>query len=229
MSSKKKSLYDDYFNTHFNVMYNGVFSDAYDTYDNRYNWCHYDYINFIKYDRSKRKYVNVSNKYILVAMFAKTRLEERSKIEELAYDVVLPFECIKSSLPSGLPEPILNIIYLFYRQSHPCVRELQEWFGENSNNKNYHDNEYEAQRSLILEFADIDKYFPGGVDISSNYFKSHDVVYDTDDTPRQVEIKSSKNLLDYLKQHTIPYELSLPYYEGETMIDYGIPFESDSD
>ena len=94
MSSKKKSLYDDYFNTHFNVMYNGVFSDAYDTYDNRYNWCHYDYINFIKYDRSKRKYVNVSNKYILVAMFAKTRLEERSQIEELAYDVVLPFECI---------------------------------------------------------------------------------------------------------------------------------------
>ena len=49
--------------------------------------------------------------------------------------------------------------YSFYNSLQPCVRELQDWFGENSDTKNYHDGQYEAQASLILEFVDVDKHF----------------------------------------------------------------------
>ena len=74
----------------------------------------------------------------------------------MAYDVILPFEYIKTSLPV-LPDGIPKIIYSFYNSMQPCIRELQDWFGEDSYTKNYHDNQYEAQRSLILEFVDVKK------------------------------------------------------------------------
>ena len=54
MPSKKKLLYADDFTTHFNTMYDGIFRDKYDTYDNRYNLCYSEYMNGIKYNRSKR-------------------------------------------------------------------------------------------------------------------------------------------------------------------------------
>ena len=109
---------------------------------------------------------------------------------------------------------------------------MQDWFGENSDSKNYDDNFYEAQGSLILEFVDIDKYFPNNnIDIlkETDFFKAHNVVTDFAGNPLCVEVKSSRRLLDYLKKKKIPYQITLPYNEGETMIDFNIPFESDSD
>ena len=144
MPSKKKLLYADDFTTHFNTMYDGIFRGKYDTYDNRCKCCYSEYMNGIKYDRSNRKYINTSNRYVLDIMYEKTRLEERSKIKDLSYDIVLPIECIKSSLPPILPNGVTNIIYSFYRSMQPCVRELQDWFGENSDTRNYDDNQYEA-------------------------------------------------------------------------------------
>ena len=170
MPSKKKLLYDDYFKTQFNIMYAGIFRDKYDTFDNRYKCCYNEYMNNIKYDRSKRKYINTSNRYVLEIIYETTRLEERSKINDLSYDVVIPFEYIKSSLPPILPDGVTNLIYSFYRSLQPYVCELQDWFGENSDSKNYDDNQYEAQASLILEFVDVDKYFPNA-DIYINLCK----------------------------------------------------------
>ena len=158
MHSKNKLLYTDYFTTHFNTMYDGIFRDKYDTYDNSYNLCFKDYITGITYNRSKRIYVNWGKRYVLDTMYEKTRIEERFKINEVSYDIVLPFEFIKSSLPPILPAGITNIIYSFYKSLQPCVRELQDWFGENSDTMDYDDNQYEAQASLILEFVNIDKY-----------------------------------------------------------------------
>ena len=232
MSPKKKILYDEYVKTHFNIMYDGIFRDKYDTYDNRYKWCYTEYMNGIKYDRSKKKYINTSNRYVLEIMYEKTRLEERSKIKELSYDIILPIECIKPVLSPILPDGITNLIYSFYRSTQPYVKELQDWFGENSDLKNYDDNQYEAQASLILEFVDVDKYFPNA-DIyklmQTDYFKSHQIVYSTDEFPHLVEIKSVRKLLDYLNKNIIPYEANLYYNSGETMIEYGIPFDSDSE
>ena len=232
MPSKKKLLYADDFTTHFNTMYDGIFRDKYDTYDNRYNLCYSEYMNGIKYNRSKRKYVNTSQGSVLETMFEQTRIEERFKINEVSYDIVLPFEYIKSSLPPILPAEITNNIYSFYKSLQPCVRELQDWFGENSDTRNYDDNQYEAQASLILEFVNIDKYFPNA-DIyklmQTEYFKSHQIVYCTDGVPRHVEIKSASKLLAFLKQNKIPYEVNLYYTAGETMMDFGIPFDSDSE
>ena len=39
-------------------------------------------------------------------MYEKTLLEERTKLKALSYDVVLPFESMKTSLPSVLPDAI---------------------------------------------------------------------------------------------------------------------------
>ena len=139
---------------------------------------------------------------------------------------------ISKLLPSILPDALSNMIYAFYNSLQPCVRELQDWFGENSDTKNYHDNHYEAQASLILEFVDVDKYFPDACMnklMDTDYFKSHQVVYYTDGTPQFVEIKYVSKLLDYLKRKKIPYEINLSQNEGGTMIDYAIPFKSDSE
>ena len=114
----------------------------------------------------------------------------------------------------------------------PYIRELQDWFGEDSETRNYDDNFYEAQASLILEFVDVNKYFPNSnIDIlkKTDFFKAHNIVTDFAGNPLCVEIISSHRLLDYLRNKKIPYQITLPYTEGETMIDYKIPFESDSD
>ena len=54
-------------------MYKDIFKNNYDTFDNRYNWCYREYMTGIKYNRSKRRYVHTSNRYILAAMFEKTQ------------------------------------------------------------------------------------------------------------------------------------------------------------
>ena len=52
-------------------MYNDIFRDTFDTYENRYKWCCTQYMNNIKYNRSNKKYVNTSNKYVLECMCEK--------------------------------------------------------------------------------------------------------------------------------------------------------------
>ena len=85
---------------------------------------------------------------------------------------------------------------------------------------------------MILDFVDVNEYFPN-TDINklreTDFFKAHNVVTDFAGNPLCVEVKSSRRLLDYLKKKKIPYQITLPYIEGETMIDYNIPFDSDSD
>ena len=105
-------MYDDYFKTHFDLMYNDIFKDTYDTYENRYKLCFKEYMNGIKYNRSKIKYINTSNKYVLECMYDKILLEERTKLKALSYDVVIPFEYIKTSLPSILPDAIKKHIFV---------------------------------------------------------------------------------------------------------------------
>jgi len=133
-------------------------------------------------------------------------------------------------MPPILPDAISNLIYSC-NSLQPFVRELQDWFGENSDVKDYHDNENEAARSLILGIVDVDEYFPN-VNINeimnTAYFKSHDIIYCTDGTPCKVEIKSTKTLLSYLKQK-IPYEADLVYRICETGLDYGICVYEDSE
>ena len=161
----------------------------------------------------------------------RTRLEERSKIKDLSYDIVLPIECIKSPLPPILPNGATHILYSFHRPMHPYVRELQDWFGGNSYLKMYDDTQYEAQASLILEFVDVDTYFPDANIyklMQTEYFKSHQIVYYTDGVPSYVETKYVKRLLEYMNNDRIPYETNLYYNAGETKIDYDIPFDSDS-
>ena len=91
-------------------------------------------------------------------MYDKTLLEEQAKLKAKSYDVILTFEYIYiyTYLP-GLPDGISKIIYSFYNSLQPYVRELQDWYGEDSHTKHYHDNQYEAQRSLIIEFVDVKK------------------------------------------------------------------------
>jgi len=133
-------------------------------------------------------------------------------------------------MPSILPDAISNLIYSC-NSLQPFVRELQDWFGENSDVQNFHDNENEAQRSLILEFVDVDEYFPN-VNINeimnTAYFKSHDIIHYTDGTPQYVEIKSTQKLLSYLKQK-IQYEADMGYRIGETGLDCGICVWEDSE
>ena len=232
MPSKKYNLCNDYFNTNFNLMYDSIFRDKFDTCKNRFDHCYYEYINDIKYNRSKRRYTRSSNKYILYSMFNKTLIEEKMKLKNISKDVILPADYVKSSLPAILPDSITNIIYSYYNSLQPYIRELQDWFGEDSDTKNYDDNFYEAQASLILDFVDVDKYFPN-TDINrlreTDYFKSHNTIDNVDGTPVCVEVKSSRILLNNLRNNKIPYQITLPYNEGETMIDYKIPFEPDSD
>ena len=71
-------MYGDYFKKHFDLMYNDIFRDKYGTYEDRYKCCYKEYMNGIKYNRSKRKYINASNKYVLNCMYDKTLLEERA-------------------------------------------------------------------------------------------------------------------------------------------------------
>ena len=134
-------------------------------------------------------------------------------------------------MPPILPDAISNLIYSC-NSLQPFVRELQDWFGENSDVKNYHDNENEAQRSLILDFVDVDEYFPN-VNINeimnTAYFKSHDIIYCTDGTPCNVEIKSTNKKRCYLKHKKIPYEADLGYRIGDTGLDYGICVWEDSE
>ena len=54
----------------------------------------------------------------------------------MSYDVIMPFKYIKTGLPPVSPDGISKIIYSFYNSLHPFVRELQDWFGENSVTKN---------------------------------------------------------------------------------------------
>ena len=172
-------------------------------YENRYRCCYTEYMKGIKYNRSKRKYTNTSNKYVLELMFDKTLLEERAKLKAMAYDVILLFEYIKAPLPPTLPSGISDIIYSYYNSLQPFVRELQDWFGDDFYTQNYNDNQYEAQRSLIIEFVDVDEYFPDTCInklIQTDYFKSHQVVFCIDGIPRHVEIKSITRLLKYSKR-----------------------------
>ena len=65
------------------------------------------------------------------------------------------------------------------------------------------DTQYEAQRSQILEFVDVDKYIPYtfiNKILQTGYFKSHQIVYCTNGIPRHVEIKSAIKLLDFLRR-----------------------------
>ena len=189
---RKQIFYAEEFDLHFNNMYKDIFKNNYDTFDNRYNWCYREYMTGIKYNRSQRRYDHTSNRCILAAMFQKDKIEHRTKHEELAYDVILPIQYIKPCLPSKLPNPILNIIYSYYNALQPFVRELQDWFGEDSDSKNYHINDYEAQASLIFDVIDVDKYFLNSnlnEIVRTEYFKSQDIIYCTDDTPYLVEIK----------------------------------------
>ena len=85
---------------------------------------------------------------------------------------------------------------------------------------------------MIFDVIDVDKYFLNSnlnEIVRTEYFKSHDIIYCTDDTPHLVEIKSIKNLLNYVKQNRIPHDVVLDYAIGETMCDYNIPFDSDSE
>ena len=65
--------------------------------------------------------------------------------------------------------------------------------------------------------------------MQTDYFKSHQIVYCADGVPYHVEIKSASKLLALLKQNKIPYEVYLYHNAGETMINFGIPFDSDSE
>ena len=230
--SKKYKLYRGYFNTHFNLMYDSIFKDHFDTHKKRFDHCYYEYINGVKYNSSLRRYTRVSNKYILYAMYNKTLIEEKLKIKNSAKDVILPADYIKSSLPPTIPDPIANIIYSYYNSLQPYIRELQDWFGEDSETKNYEDNYYEAQASLILDFVDVNEYFPN-TDINklreTDFFKAYNTIDNVAGYPLCVEIISSRKLLQNLRMKKIPYQITLPYNEGETMIDYKIPFEPDSD
>ena len=51
MTPNKLWLYGDYLQ---NRMYNDIFRDKYDTYEDRYKCCYKEYMNGIKYNRSKR-------------------------------------------------------------------------------------------------------------------------------------------------------------------------------
>ena len=118
----------------------------------------------------------------------------------MSYAVILPYNYIKTCLPA-LPYGVSKIIYSFYNSLQPCVRELQDWFGEDSYKKNYHDTQYE--RSQILEFVDVNKYCPNtfiNKIMQTDYFKSHQIIYCTDGIPRHVEIKSITRLLDFLRR-----------------------------
>ena len=88
MPPKKILLYDAYFRTHFNLTYNDIFRDTFDTHENRYKRCCTEYMKGIKYNRSKRKYVNTSNKYVFWAAVDKLKFEEKDKVSKTRLDIV---------------------------------------------------------------------------------------------------------------------------------------------
>ena len=75
-------LYDDYFKTHFNLMYNGIFKDTYDTCENWYKLRYKKYMNGVKYNRSKRKYINTSNKTVFWTAVDKLKFEEKDNFKK---------------------------------------------------------------------------------------------------------------------------------------------------
>jgi hypothetical protein len=58
-------------------MYNDMFRGTLDTYENRYKTCCTDYMKGVKYNRSKRKGVNTSNKYVFWAAIDKLEFEAK--------------------------------------------------------------------------------------------------------------------------------------------------------
>ena len=58
-------------------MYKCIFEDTYDTYENRYKLCYKKYMNGVKYNRSKRKYINTSNKIVVWTAVNKLKIEEK--------------------------------------------------------------------------------------------------------------------------------------------------------
>ena len=154
----------------------------------------------------------------------------RAKSYNLSRDIILPYDYIKPVLPDILPIPVINIIYSYYRGVKPYVKELQEWFGEDSDNRNYHDNEYEAQQSLIYGVRNVLDYFPKTNIhelVKTDYFKSHTLwMLDDVDDPTNIEVKNISELLCKLKNKIIPYDIQVGDICNNIMSDYSIPFES---
>ena len=70
-------------------MYNDIFKAAYDTYENRYTLCFKEYMKGVKYNRSKRKYVNTSNKIVLwTAVNDKLKFEEEECLLEKTIEIL---------------------------------------------------------------------------------------------------------------------------------------------
>ena len=204
MPPKKVLLYTDYFSTHFNIMYDSVCTNNFDTYDNRYNLCFKDYIKGIKYNRSKRIYVNWDKQYVLWAIIDKLKMEERQRFIANARDtVILSFYELGEILP--LPTSINYLINLFYRPMQPYVHELQAWFGEDNCNRRYHD--LSPQRSLIFDYMSLDEYYPN-YNVSkltqTEYFWSFDFGPDADGC-YTIEIRNIKKLLNRLRNKEIPF------------------------
>ena len=111
-------------------------------------------------------------------MYDKTLIGKRAILKAISYDVLSNLN--KTSWPLMLHDAISKMKYAFPNSLQPCVPELQEWYVENSDTKDYHDNQHEAQASLLLDFVDVDKYFPStciNKPIKTDYFKSHQRVF----------------------------------------------------
>ena len=106
----------------------------------------------IKGNRSKRKYVNTSNKYVSWAAVDKLKFEEKVKLlKAYRYFVILSFYELDDVLP--FPTSVKYLIKSYYRPMQPYVSELQVWFGEDSCNRRYHD--LSPQGSLLVDFMEL--------------------------------------------------------------------------
>lgn len=199
----KEILYCEYFTTHFKLMYNRIFKDEYKSFDCRYTRCLKDYINKIKYNRSKRHYENHDKCYILDEMVEEKKAEETLK--HTTGVIILSFEEI--SLP--LPDAIKHIVYRYYRNVSPFTRELQDWFGENYCTRQY--DRYYAQCSKIFTLRNIEDYYPG-VDVEklvlTEYFRTLEIL-EIHEGHYTVETVDIKMLLKHLKNKVIPIHIDI--------------------
>ena len=227
MPSKKQLLYDDYFKTNFNSMYNKIFENTFDTYQNRYKWCYKEYINGVKYNRSKRKYICWGKQYVFWTAIDKLEIEEKNKFIKQARDTtVLSFYDLDEVLP--FPTSINYLINLYYRPMQPFVRELQVWFGEDNCNRRYHD--VSAQSSLLFDFIDLNEYYPN-CNLSklaqTQYFWPFDFGPDADGCC-VIEIRNIKTLLKRLRNKEIPFSFSWQDHIIDLEIEHNI-HQSDSE